>query len=118
MPDSKDILPILEFDPSPTAIIEPNRTKSHLKLPECCVMSFFGEVVEKYKNLPGTKHIGTSRWETGMVNFYQMSHRGKEVAFFHCWVGSPIVAGVLEVAIARGVQKVTLLSGQRSRIKK
>ena len=86
------LLPILEFDSAPTAIIEPGRTKNDWQLPENCVMSFFGEVVDKYKNQPGSKLVGTSRWETGDVKFYQTTHKGKEIAFFQCWVGAPIVA--------------------------
>ena len=41
---SKDF-PILEFDPTPRAIIEPNEHISSLDVPQHCVLTFFKEVL-------------------------------------------------------------------------
>lgn len=39
--------PILEFDPSPTAFIEPSQVIRPRDVPQGCVICFFGEVIAK-----------------------------------------------------------------------
>jgi len=43
----KNDFPILEYDTSKKAIIEPNRNGKN-KFPEYCVMTFFNEVLDNY----------------------------------------------------------------------
>ena len=39
--------PILEFDPTPQAVIEPCRVIAAADVPECCVVCFFQEVIDR-----------------------------------------------------------------------
>lgn len=98
--------PIVEFDPSHKSVIEPGRNKRDFNFPERCVMTFFGDIVEKYRKIKGTRIVGTTNWETGSVNIYEMDYKGEKIAFFHAWVGAPIAVGVLEFVIAYGVKKI------------
>ncbi|TVR57439.1 MAG: uridine phosphorylase, partial [Spirochaetaceae bacterium] len=102
--------PILEYDDCVSAKIEPT-PKSEWRVAEHCVLTFFGEVVKKYSERPGTRLSGSSRWETGPVNVYTMQHRGTDVSFVHAWVGAPAVAGIMELVISRGARKIIMCGG-------
>ncbi len=103
--------PILEFDPARTAIIEPGRSQHDIVMPDRCVMTFFGEVARKFREMPGTRPIATTRWETGAIEFFAMDYRGQEVGFVHVHVGAPVAAGILEFMIAYGAKKVIACGG-------
>jgi len=47
--------PILEYDPEKVAVIQPGRNKRGIKFPERCVMTFFGDIVEKYSKMDGVQ---------------------------------------------------------------
>jgi hypothetical protein len=47
--------PILEYDPEKAAVIEPGPNKRVIRFPECCVMTFFGDIVEKYSKMDGVR---------------------------------------------------------------
>ncbi len=98
--------PILEFDPSRAAIIEPGRAQRDIAMPDRCVMTFFGEVARKFREMPGTRAVATTRWETADIEFLAMDYQGQEVGFVHVHVGAPVAAGILEFMIAYGAKKV------------
>lgn len=102
--------PILEFDSTKDAIIEPGRNKN-INYPEYCVITFFKDIFEKYKLHGQATKIGESRWETGVSEFYNYEYKGKIILIAHGWVGAPIAAGVLEILIAHGVKKVIACGG-------
>ena len=54
--------PILEFDPSPEALIEPSRIIQASDLPEHCVICFFREVIDKVIEQHNAKIAVTNRW--------------------------------------------------------
>jgi uridine phosphorylase len=103
--------PILEFDPSPEAFIEPTRIIQARDLPEHCVICFFSEVIENVI----AKHNATiavkNRWEDGPHNIYEISYKDRRLAFFHPGVGAPIAAGLLEESIAFGCRKFIACGG-------
>lgn len=107
----KHEFPILDYDYNKKSFIHPGSNKRNIKIPERCVMSFFGDVVKKYSEKDDVHLIGTMKWETGPVNVYEMNHKGKQVAFYHAWVGAPIAAGVMEWVIAYGAKKFIACGG-------
>lgn len=56
MLDKKEF-PILEYDSSPKAKIEPLNTVSKIDGPECCVITFFGDVIENMLKANRLKQI-------------------------------------------------------------
>lgn len=103
--------PILEFDNNRDAIINPGRNKWDIKLPEKCVMTFFGDVVEKYCINNGCRILASTKWETGTSNIYEIEYKGEKIAVFHAWVGAPIAVGLMEFAIAYGTSKIIACGG-------
>ena len=103
--------PILEFDPSPEAFIEPARIIQARDLPEHCVICFFSEVIEKVIAEHNATIAVKNRWEDGPHNIYEISYKDRRLAFFHPGVGAPIAAGLLEESIAFGCRKFVACGG-------
>jgi nucleoside phosphorylase len=103
--------PILEFDATPEALIEPSKIIRARDLPEHCVISFFKEVIEKVIDEHGAKIAVENKWEDGPHCIYEISYEGRRLAFFHPGVGAPIAAGLLEEAIAFGCRKFIACGG-------
>ena len=97
--------PILEFDPSPEAFIEPSRVNPRLDMPEHCVICFFKEVLDKVAAEHNARVLGENRWEDGPHPVYEIEHDSKRLAFFHPGIGGPLSAALLEEVIAFGCRK-------------
>lgn len=103
--------PILEFDPSPTALIEPTQLKTAQDVPEHCVICFFQEVIERIVHEQSARVAAQNRWEDGPHPLYEIAYGGQRLAFFHPGVGAPIAAGLLEEVIAFGCRKFIVCGG-------
>jgi uridine phosphorylase len=107
MPD----YPILEFDPSPTALMEPSRLIKPQDAPEHCVICFFREVINKVCEEQGAKQAAVSKSEAGLHPLHEIIVQGKRLAFFHPGIGAPLAAGLLEEFIAAGCRKFIACGG-------
>lgn len=103
--------PILEFDPTPEAFIEPSKINRARDLPEHCVICFFREVIDKVIADHNAKVVVENRWEDGPHCIYEIQYEDRRLAFFHPGVGAPIAAGLLEEAIAFGCRKFIACGG-------
>jgi uridine phosphorylase len=103
--------PILEFDSTPEAFIEPSKIIRARDLPEHCVICFFREVIDKVIAENDAKVMVENHWEDGPHHIYEISYRNQRLAFFHPGVGAPLAAGLLEEAIAFGCRKFVACGG-------
>lgn len=103
--------PILEFDATPDAFIEPSKIIRVHDLPEHCVITFFKEVIDKVIAENSARIVVENKWEDGPHCIYEISYQDRRLAFFHPGVGAPIAAGLLEEAIAFGCQKFIACGG-------
>jgi len=103
--------PILEYDSSEKALIEPGDVIVQRDVPEHCVICFFKEVIEKTTQEQNAKIIYEDNWEDGPHRIYEMHTGGQRVAFLHPGVGAPMAAGLLEGAIAAGCRKFIVCGG-------
>src|ERR1044071_2052766 len=103
--------PILEFDSTQEAFIEPSRIIRARDLPEHCVICFFREVIDKVIEEHHAKVAVENKWEDGPHCIYEISYHGQRLAFFHPGVGAPISTGLLEEAIAFGCRKFIACGG-------
>ncbi len=106
-----ELYPILEFDPTPEAVIEPSRVIEPIDAPEHCVICFFREVIEKLAADGGARVIAVERSEMGEHPLYELDVAGRRLAFFHPGVGAALAAGLLEEVIARGCRKFVACGG-------
>lgn len=103
--------PILEFDTTREAMIEPSKILKARDLPEHCVICFFQEVIEKVIAEHDARVMVKNHWEDGPHCIYEIQYRDRRLAFLHPGVGAPIAAGLLEEAIAFGCRKFIACGG-------
>jgi uridine phosphorylase len=103
--------PILEYDPTREALIEPSKVIRPCDAPEHCVICFFREVVDKVVTEHNAKVLIENRWEDGPHPLFEITHKGRRLAFFHPGVGAPMAAGLLEEVIACGCRNFIACGG-------
>ncbi len=103
--------PILEFDDTQVAKIEPSF--SHKKMPgyEYCVITFFREVLESMEKAGRIKVVKYLNCETLDVPIYEMDYLGKKVHLSLGYVGAAGSAAFLEELIAYGFDKFIVCGG-------
>ena len=106
--------PILEFDPDPTAIIEPHKAPID-DFPARCVICFFHDVVEQLAADGYATPIGELGSEMGRHAIYAhcFEHNGstETVALFAQGVGAPLAAAFLDELIHLGARKIIACGG-------
>jgi uridine phosphorylase len=103
--------PILEYDPTREAMIEPARLIRRRDVPEHCVLCFFQDVIEKVASEHNARVAVHNRWEDGPHPVYEMEYEGKRVAFCHPGIGSAFAGTLLEEVIAFGCRKLIACGG-------
>jgi uridine phosphorylase len=103
--------PILEFDPTLEAIIEPTQVIEPADAPEHCVICFFQEVIAGLHQDGKLRTIFEEKWEDCIHPFYELDVDDRRLAAFHPGVGGPVAAGMLETAIALGCRKFIACGG-------
>lgn len=103
--------PILEFDPTPEAFIEPSKVIRPRDVPEHCVICFFQEVIDKVVAECNATVVVENAWEDGPHPIYEIEHKGQRLAFFHPGVGAPLATGLFEEVIAFGCKKFIACGG-------
>ena len=101
----------LEHDHILGAKIEPSRIIKPHDVPECCVIMFFNDVVEKVVEQKQAKVAVANHWEEGPHFIYEIEHNDRRLAFIHPGVGAQIATGLLEAAIAFGCKKFIVCGG-------
>ena len=103
--------PILEFDPSLTAKIEPSKVYQGKDMPDHCVICFFRDVIEKVIEEQNPRVLVQNYWEDGAHPVYEIRKNGRWLAFFHPGVGASLAANLLEEVIAFGCTKFIACGG-------
>jgi uridine phosphorylase len=106
-----DDAPILEFDPSPTAVIEPTGHIDPTDIPRRAILCFFQDVIAQAVDEFDGREIDEVRSEIGLVPVYELRMEGSRLALVHPGVGAPLAAAFLEELIARGVTAVIACGG-------
>jgi len=106
-----DDAPILEFDPSPTAVIEPNETIDPIDIPSRVVLCFFQDVIGKVVADHDARVVDHVVSEIGRNPIYELTFEGRRLALVHPGVGAPLAAGFLEELIARGCRTFVACGG-------
>lgn len=72
--------PILEFDSNPKAKIEPSNIIEKTDIPECCVITFFGDVINEMLQSCKLKQVSMFFSATVNLPIYETECNGKSVA--------------------------------------
>lgn len=103
--------PILEYDSTREAYIEPSKVIKPRDMPELCVICFFGEVIEKVVAEHNAKMLVENRWEDGPHPVYEITYKNTRLAFYHPGVGAAMAAALLEEVIAFGCRRFIACGG-------
>lgn len=103
--------PILEFDPTPTAVIEPRVVIAPTDVPPHAVLCFFQDVIERVVDEHGGRVIDHLISEVGRNPVYELVYDGRRLALVHPGVGAPLAAAFLEELIARGCRAFVACGG-------
>src|SRR5438034_3046058 len=104
-------VPILEFDLSPTAVIEPTEHIDPTDIPRHAVLCFFQDVIAEAVDEFDGREIDEVRSEIGLVPVYELTVDGSRLALVHPGVGAPLAAAFLEELIARGIAAAVACGG-------
>ncbi|HMP43441.1 MAG TPA: arylamine N-acetyltransferase [Roseiflexaceae bacterium] len=111
MPSTDPNIPLLEYDPDPQAVINPNHRHEPIDLPPHLVLCFFADVIERLVQERGATRIAELRSEIGSHPIYALEIEGRQVAVLHPGVGAPLGAALLETAIGRGATRIVACGG-------
>lgn len=103
--------PILEYDETPRALIEPGEIHQRIDIPEHCVVCFFQDTLTRVCASDEVKTVKHLRSEIGENPVYEMVIEGKRLAVIHPGVGAPLAVGFIEEMIALGCQKFIACGG-------
>jgi uridine phosphorylase len=101
--------PILEFDKSRTAVIEPHIVHTPREVPEHGVLCFFQDVIDDVCRT--ARMIHRPRGEEGEHPIYEVDFGGRRLVVTHPRVGAPMSAAILESLIAIGCRKFIACGG-------
>jgi len=107
----KEKYPILEFDETRVAKIEPSYSYKKTDGYEYCVITFFHEILENLEKKGLIKVVKYLNCETLDVPLYEMEYRGNKVHLFLGYVGAAGSAAFLEELIACGFEKFIVCGG-------
>jgi hypothetical protein len=105
-------IPLLQFDASRVAIIEPARVIKPIVISEHCVLCFFQEVIRELVSEDAkARQVHTGRSEAGDYPVYELDNGGRRLAVVCPGVGAPAAAARLEHMIALGCRKFIACGG-------
>lgn len=103
--------PILEYDDSPDALIEPSRVLSPIDIPRHCVLCFFQDVINTLREQGLLRVVYTLGSEMGPNPVYALNVDGQSVALMHPGVGAPLAGGFMDELIALGCRRFIACGG-------
>jgi uridine phosphorylase len=107
----KEKYPILEFDDTQVAKIEPSAHHKNTAGYDYCVITFFREVLEAMEKDGRIKVVKYLNCETMDVPIYEMEYKGKKIHLFLGYLGAAGSAAFLEELIALGFNKFIVCGG-------
>lgn len=98
--------PILEFDPNPTAFIDPSHNIAPVPdMPERMVICFYSEAIAAVLEECPHRAVASVRSEGFELTSYAVVWKGREVGLIQAMVGAPIAAGMIDELSAMGARK-------------
>lgn len=107
-------IPLTEHDDVPLAFIEPSEQIARRDVPEACVVTFFGDVVDRLVERRGARVLVENQWEDGPHPLLEVEHDGQRLAVLRSGVGAPLAGGLLEEVIAMGCRYFVVCGGAGS----
>ena len=102
----KHVIPILEFDDNPQAVLMPTHEGLDLKLPKKCIYAFLEEEIDRYAQEVGADCVGEFVSATKTYPVYVLNYKGEEICLAQAPVGSAPAAQFMDWLIGYGVEQI------------
>lgn len=102
----KNEIPILEYDSSESAVLEPTHEKLGLELPEKAVFAFLGDCIDEYAKKNGAEKISEFVSATKHYPLYITEYKGEKICLLQAPVGAAPAAQMLDWLIGYGARKI------------
>jgi len=103
--------PILQHDPDPQAILQPDAPHLSEPTPSGAVLCFFNDVLRDLEAAGTLTRVGKLNSEIGANPLYALTWNGTRLLVLHPGVGAPLAAGFLEEVIALGIKHFIACGG-------
>lgn len=103
--------PILEYDDSREALIDPVRVYKRADIAEVCILCFFKDVIEAVTHDYDTRIVCELPCECGPHLVRELTTDGVRIAYAHPGVGGPHAVGMLEALGATGCNTFIVIGG-------
>ncbi|GCE27727.1 purine-nucleoside phosphorylase [Dictyobacter alpinus] len=107
----KQEYPILEFDRTPEAMLEPSRLIRPMDISPHAVVCFFQDVITTLIHKHQARVIHNLSSEIGAHPIYEVEIEQRKLTVFHPGIGAPLSAALLEEVIALGCNKFIACGG-------
>lgn len=107
----KSNFPILEYDASPDAMIEPSKILAPIDIPRHCVLCYFQDVITTLREAGLLRLVYTLGSEMGPNPVYALEVDGRPLALMHPGVGAPLAGGFMDELIALGCREFIACGG-------
>ena len=103
---TKNDIPILEYDDSKKAVIDPDHEKLGLTLPKKCVFAFLGDYIDEYARKTNSHTVSYFLSSTKRYPIYITEYKGEKITLCQAPVGAAAAAQILDWLIAYGVTEI------------
>ena len=101
---------LTEFDPAPSAVIDPDIAHHPVPgFPETVVSVFSHHLFQAILNFLGGTVIAETHDVDGIWPVYEVTYKGKHFAFYKARLGAPACVGCFEDIIPMGAKRIILL---------
>ena len=104
-------LPLLEFDPTTSAVIEPAAAIRAFPVPEAFALCFFRDAIVRLVADLGAREIGSLGSEMGTHALFEVGKGDERVGVALAGVGAPLAAAWLDELIALGARRFVVAGG-------
>lgn len=99
-------IPLLEFDPAQSAVIDPAHEKLDLKLPRKCVFAFLGDCIDRYASRTNTRKVSDFVSTTKSYPIYITVYNGEQIVLCQAPAGAAPAVQLLDWLIGYGVREI------------
>ncbi|MEW5991605.1 MAG: nucleoside phosphorylase [Chloroflexota bacterium] len=104
-------MPLLEFDPATSAVVEPSVAIRRIDAPEAFVLCFFPDAIDRLVKALDGRQITTLGSEMGVHPVFEVIAEGQRLGLALAGVGAPLAAGWLDELIALGGRRFVVAGG-------
>ncbi len=102
----KNEIPILEYDDASPEVIAPNHDFEGVELPEKCLFTFLGDVVDEYALSHNAEVIRLFETVSHDINIYVLHEDGEDICLVQSLIGAPAATSLMDTLVSSGCKKI------------